>query len=174
MTGQTIHPFVRHLQDLANKQDRGALAALRRGLGKPPGVVADMYRYVEPFMSQRRSTKQELAYYLIASLFAFHPNSTSTGNMGTHMAKARTESGSDSLERRFMVLLAAHPNDLPNYLRQSISFLRSKGIPVNWNQLFWDLQDWDDENRLVQKKWARAFWSRSQTEASPEETLDEK
>jgi len=173
MTEQTIHPFIDHLQKLAERQERGALAALRRGLGQPPGTVADMFRYVEPFLPQKRSARQEAAYYVLASLFAFHPRSTATGNMGTHMTQARSEGGEEALERRFTALLAAHPDDLPDYLRQAISFLASKDVAVNWNQLFWDLQNWDDEDRRVQKRWASAFWGRSQIKASVENTANE-
>ncbi len=162
MTEPTIHPFIAHLQSLADGQERGALAALRRGLGQPPGAAVEMFRYVEPFLPQKRRAPQEAAYYLVAALFAFHPKSTDEGNMGAHMAQARSEGGEDALERRFTALLAAHPDDLPDYLRQAISFLKSKEIPVNWNRLFWDLHAWDEEDRRVQKHWASAFWSRTQ------------
>lgn len=163
MTDQTIHPFIAHLQELSIKDDRGALASLRRGLGQPPGAAAEMFRYVEPFLPQIRSRAQEAAYYMIASLYAMHSKSTNTGNIGAHMAQTRSEGGEEALERRFTTLLAAHSEDLPNYLRQTISFLKSKDIPVNWNQLFWDIQNWDDEDHRVQKKWASAFWGRAQT-----------
>lgn len=167
MTEPITHPFIARLQDLVERQERGALAALRRGLGQQPGTVAEMYRYVEPFLPQVRSGAQEAAYYLVASLFALHPKSSSAGNFGAHMAQTRSENGEDALERRFTALLAAHPDDLPDVLRQSVSFLKSKEIPVNWNQLFWDLQNWDDEDRRVQKKWASAFWGRSRPVDEP-------
>jgi len=162
MTEPTIHPFIARLQSLADGQERGVLAALRRGLGQPPGMAAEMFLYVEPFLPQKRSAGQETAYYLVASLFGLHPKSTGEGNLGAHMIAARSEGGEEALERRFTSLLASHADDLPNYLRQAISFLKSKEIPVNWNQLFWDLQHWDDENRRVQKEWAKAFWGRAQ------------
>lgn len=163
MTEQTIHPFIVRLQKLADEQERGALAALRRGLGQPLGTAPDMFRYVEPYLPQKRGRAQETAYYLVAALFALHPKFTGVGNMGTHMRACDPEGkNSDALERRFTALLAAHPDDLPEYLRQTVSFLKSKEIPVNWNRLFWDLQNWDDEDRHVQKHWAGAFWGRAQ------------
>ena len=161
MSNQEGHPFIRYLQKLADGEERGALASLRRGLGQPPGTVADMYRYVEPFLGQERSGLKESAFYLVAALFALHPKSTEAGNMGAHMAKTRSEGGEDALERRFTALLSSHPDDLPDYLRQAVSFLKSKEEPVNWTQLLWDLQSWDkrdDPKRSVQKQWARSFW----------------
>lgn len=163
-SSQEVQPFIAYLQSLAERQERGALAALRRGLGQPPGTVAETFRYVEPWLGEKRSPAREAAFYLVASLFALHPKSTPQGNMGAHLAQTRSEGGKDALERRFTALLAAHPDDLPFYLRQSVSFLKSKEEPVNWNELLWDLQNWDekrdDPRKSVQKKWASAFWSR--------------
>ena len=163
MTQMTREPnaFIRRLQELATNQDRGALAALRRGLGRPPGAAAEMFRYVEPWLPERRSADQEAAYYLIASLFAMHPKSVSEGNLGQHLASIRKEGADDALERRFSALLAAHPDDLPNYLRQAVSMLKSKETPINWDQLLRDVQAWDAPDRRVQKAWARAFWGKS-------------
>ncbi|HMN00541.1 MAG TPA: type I-E CRISPR-associated protein Cse2/CasB [Anaerolineales bacterium] len=155
--------FIDRLKQLAEGGERGALASLRRGLGQPPGTVAEMYRYVEPFLGGMESGARykESAFYLVAALFAFHPKSTNEGNMGTHLARTRTDAGADALERRFTALLAAHPDDLPEYLRQAVSFLKSKDEePVNWNQLLRDLQNWSHEDRFVQKNWARSFWGR--------------
>ncbi|WKZ42605.1 MAG: type I-E CRISPR-associated protein Cse2/CasB [Anaerolineales bacterium] len=160
--------FVDRLKQLAEGDERGALASLRRGLGQPPGTVAEMYRYVEPFLGGMESGARykESAFYLVAALFALHPKSTDEGNMGTHLAKTRTDAGADALERRFTALLAAHPDDLPEYLRQTMSFLKSKDIRVNWNQLLRDLQNWGHEDRFVQKNWARSFWGGRQSSES--------
>ena len=160
--------FINRLKELAAGQNRGALASLRRGLGQPPGTVAEMYRYVEPFLGGMESGARfkERAFYLVAALFAYHPKSTDEGNMGTHLAKTRIDAGADALERRFTALLAAHPDDLPDYLRQAVSFLKSKEEPVNWLRLVQDLQNWekrDDPKYSVQKKWAREFWRKNQT-----------
>lgn len=155
------HPFVEYLEGL--REDRGALAALRRGLGQPPGTVAGMYRYVVPWLPDEASRRQEAAYYLLAALFAYHPAGQDTGNMGNHFARTCEPGGDNTaIERRFTALLAAHPDDLDSYLRQAISFLRSKEVPVNWQQLFSDLQRWHYENRTVQRDWARSFWGRRQ------------
>ena len=161
MSKDTIHPFISRLYMLAEAGDRGALAALRRGLGQPPGTTAEMFAYVEPFNPPGWCA---WVYYLIASLFAFHPKVARGGNMGTHMAAAGSERSREALERRFTTLLAAHREDLPDYLRQAVSFLKSKDVPVNWNQLFLDLQRWQDEERTVQRRWAREFWSQRNPE----------
>ena len=61
-------------------------------------------------------------------------------------------------EARFTALLAAHRDDMPSMLRQSVSFLKSKDIPIHWEQLFADLRYWGNEEKFVQRRWANSFW----------------
>jgi CRISPR system Cascade subunit CasB len=94
--------------------------------------------------------------------------------MGAHFARARDpQSDNTAIERRFTVLLAAHPDDLNFYLRQAISFLRSKEVPVNWHQLLSDVLNWGHPDRYVQHQWARAFWGRPTPETQTETTEEE-
>jgi CRISPR system Cascade subunit CasB len=87
--------------------------------------------------------------------------------MGRHFAKARDREGDDTaIERRFTALLAAHPDDLDGYLRQAVSFLRSKEVPVDWHQLLTDVMAWGHPDRYVQQQWARAFWGRSEEKSN--------
>ena len=160
MSDQEHHPFVAYLQSLTAAENRGALAALRRGLGRPPGTVPEMFPYVIPFLPDDPPPWQEQAYYQVASLFALHPATTAHGNMGDHLAAARSEATREALERRFTALLAAHRDDLPDYLRQVVSYLKSKEIAINWDQLLRDLQWWGhpDYGDRVRKSWATAFW----------------
>jgi hypothetical protein len=96
---------------------------------------------------------------------------TEDRNLGNHLAKARAEGNEDALERRFTALLSAHPDDLPDYLRQTISILKSKEIPINWNQLFSDVQWWShpDYGDRVKKRWATAFWGTRQSSLEEDE-----
>ncbi|MCC9077953.1 type I-E CRISPR-associated protein Cse2/CasB [Litorilinea aerophila] len=165
-------PFITYLESLRDQEDRGALAALRRGLGAP-GTAHSMFPYVVPWLPEGASRQQEDAYFLVAALFAYHPAPGGTGNMGDHFARARTPDGDDTaIERRFTALLAAHREDLPVFLRQAVGFLRSKEVPVNWHTLFRDIRYWDHPSGYVQRNWARAFWQR-RPEAAEQETQAE-
>lgn len=169
------HNFVTYLQSLA--EDRGALAALRRGLGQPPGTVADMYPYVVRRLPNTAypGSWTEKTYYLIASLYALHPLSTPQGNLGAHFAQTLDRQNPDrneATERRFTALLTAHPDDIHFYLRQGISFLKSKDeVKVNWHQLMWDMLQWGhpDKATAVQKRWADRFWRRQKTDKAENE-----
>ena len=163
------HPFVAYLHSLAQREERGALAALRRGLGEPPGTVAAMYPYVVPWLPAEPGRWRETAYYIVAALFASHPAPGGTGNLGTAFRRACAGEEDEATERRFTVLLAAHADDLPGHLRQAVGLLRSREIPIEWSQLMADIQRWDHPARIVQKEWARAFWGRAQEEQNPAE-----
>ena len=76
-TTRAYRPLIRHLLELRGrdrdppqKPDRGALAALRRGLGKPPGLAPETWPQVEPFIGQIRPKRYDDACYLVAALFA--------------------------------------------------------------------------------------------------------
>ncbi len=173
------HPFITYLEGLAQREDRGALAALRRGLGQPAGTVAAMYPYVVPWLPAAAPVWDEAAFYLVASLFALHPLSSQDENLGASYRRAGVaETGAgggdadrvSATERRFTALLASHPDDLPERLRYAVGFLRSKDIGVNWTQLFEDIRRWGDPSRRVQRDWAGAYWGRVATaQASSDE-----
>jgi len=155
VTTEEKHPFVAYLESLA--ENRGALAALRRGLGQPPGTVASMYPYVARWIGEDTPTWQEEAYYLIAALCALHPQPGGVGNMGDHFRRAAHERR-QAFERRFEALLATHPDDLPDMLRQSVSLVKSQEVPINWDQLLGDVLHWGHPDRYVQRRWASSFW----------------
>lgn len=167
-------PFISHLESL--REDRGALACLRRGLGKPPGHTPEMFPLIIPYLPSEIEPWRETAYYLIASLFALHPESTNVGNLGDHFARARppaSEKTVDAVERRFVALLSAHPEDLPFYLRQAVSFLRSKEVKINWHQLWKDTLAWGHPERYVQRRWATAFWGSSRQESATDSRAEQ-
>lgn len=153
--------FLEHLLSLSSEKDRQELAILRRGLGMPPGQDVRMYPYVVRYLPENERGKYaELVYYLVASLYAFHPShQEAQTNFGSHMAEAlRHASDTAAGERRFTILLNAHIEDLPDYLRQAISLLKAKDVPINWIRLFNDLRSWNHPERYVQRNWANSFW----------------
>jgi CRISPR type I-E-associated protein CasB/Cse2 len=173
-------PFIQYLEDLVRRQDRGALADLRRGLGKPPGTALEMHRYVVRYLPPNLSRRQEEAYYLLAALFAYwHQGKDAVApspptDLGASLARMATGDNEDSLDRRFTALLKSHPEDLPHHLRQVMGLLKSKDVPVDWRELLKDLLNWDHEDQFVQRKWARSFWGRRSAAATPEsDTLKE-
>lgn len=156
------HRFIQHLEKLHKRKDRGALAILRRGLNRQAGVNPEMYSVGLPIPEK---PYLEDAAFLVAPLFALHPQSGGRGTLGTAFATlvAKNHESKESLERRFTTLLNCHRDDLPTHLRQAISLLRSKEVPIDWRQLLQNIFDWDDDARRVQRAWARDFWRSSTT-----------
>lgn len=163
-------PLIRYLEE--NRDDRAMMASLRRGLGQTAGVVPEVSRVIQRRLAPDAPPWLESAYYLIAPLFAFHSTEGGTGNVGNHFRAlcAPGEEPPTNVERRFTALLASDPDDLDDVLRQAVSLLKSKDVPVNWHELLRDVQEWkhpNEERRVrVQKKWSRAFWRAPQS-ASP-------
>ena len=176
--------FVESLEKLVSSENRGALAALRRGLGKRPGTAPEMHRLIVPYLRSNSRPDEDARFYLLASLFASWHQGSSGGeqrvsdHLGESLAvlKKKEESSSESLEKRFEALLNCHADDLPTHLRHMIALLRGKGVPVGWLQLLRDLRFWDHPDRLVQRRWARAFWAdlgRSEVPETQEPESDE-
>ena len=150
-------PFVEYLKSLAG--DRAAMAALRRGLGKPGGDPA-MYRYVVPFIGDKE--RHAWRYFTVAALFGYHHDRLDgDNNVGKAMG---TLERNDSLEKRFAWLVDSDTEDLPVRLKSIFSLLKSKGIGVDYHRLFADLGGWDHPDRYVQLAWAKGFYRASSSE----------
>ena len=184
ITLATHHKFIAHLERLVREKNRGALATLRRGLGKPPGTAREMDRYVLCDLPADVTEAQENAYYLVGVLFAYwHQGKDNLAkdtpaNLGESLRllvnreSAETGNREDAekrVEKRLVALLNCHKDDLPDHLRHTIGLLKSKEIPVDWTQLLYDVQNWQHESREVQRNWARKFWRGNARETGPEE-----
>jgi CRISPR system Cascade subunit CasB len=139
-------------------------------------VVPEVSRVVQWRLARDAPPWLEAGYYLIAPLFAFHSAEGGTGNMGNHFREMCTpgEEPPTNVERRFMALLASDPDDLDDVLRQAVTLLKSKDVPVNWHELLRDVLDWkypnEERRSRVQKKWSRAFWRATQAATSTDST----
>lgn len=165
------YELIHKLESLREADDRATLASLRRGMGQPPGSVLETSRIVERILDEDDREYVRVPLYVIAPLFAYHPASESgdrwRSNMGSHFRKlaGEGEEPPTNVERRFMALLASEPGDLSDTLRQAISLLKSKDVPVNWLNLFNDVQAWLDrrsegeaKRQEVRLRWSRSFW----------------
>jgi len=141
------------------------LAALRRGLGRPPGTVPEMHPHVQPFLAaDGLKGWREDCCYIVAALLASHPDLGGRGNLGDTMRRlseavaGKPGERADSVERRFIALLKADREDLFGHLRHAVSLAKAKEVPVNYDRLLRDIRNWDSDQRWVQRNWARAFW----------------
>lgn len=165
--------LIGYLKDLAKRQDRAALAHLRRGLARKPGESMEMFPYVGRFISEKTSAAHDRAVFLTAALFADYsdaaPNISDLGRSiylldeAVDGKKKSDQPKNRSIERRFVALLDADADDLHYYLRQMIDLLKANNVAVNWAELFKAIRGWRSESRYVQKRWARSFWGSAET-----------
>lgn len=148
--------FIGYLLGLAQegREDRGALADLRSGLGKEPGEMARVHKHVVPFLPEKNYDDQ--LYYLAATLFGAYPEHRQGRSLGEAFAPLRAKS--DSMESRFVALLNADPEDMGDHLRHAVSLLKANEQPLDWFRFFEDLLQWDHPDRHVQLRWARHFY----------------
>lgn len=163
MTDTTApHPLIAHLVRLHGAGDRGALASLRRGLGKSPGTTPDQYPHVVPFLPADAGPARTWPYFLVAGLFASHPSNRRGEGFGRSFHRLPE---SPSRELRFKALLNSDTDELPAHLRQAVRQLATKEVSVDWDRLLHDLLRWSHPSRFVQQRWARDFWAPTATTA---------
>ncbi len=148
--------------------EAGELAMLRRGCGERDPVEGRCPWLV----GLSYGVASEANAFLIASLLAQYKTTDIRaghhhieGNFGVTWKLATTTSDSESLKRRFHILLDAEydprngDGDLPYRLRQMVRYAVSKGVGIDWATLLTDLKFWNQPEKNVQKRWARAFFS---------------
>jgi CRISPR type I-E-associated protein CasB/Cse2 len=151
--------FIDYLVQLHTQGDRAALASLRRVLGKRLGDVPRADRVLLPWLSVSASERRARALYLIGGLFATYPEQSAVPlSFAASFQRLCAAQQRPSLELRFHALLKAHEDEVPEHLRRLTQLLKANGIPIDWPQLFRDVLGWNDDERRVQRRWARDFW----------------
>ena len=173
---------------------RAQLANLRRGIGRKPGDMPELWGMLFAEMPEKmlspngQPTREEWAVYTALTLYALHQQGSKISEQNMHeegkpenrlgRAVARLvkdeENDRERIARRFNafataddMLTAAH------YLRGLIQLLRAEGIPLDYVHLAENLYDFQDlESRpSVRLEWGQDFYdkSRAANEANDEQ-----
>jgi CRISPR system Cascade subunit CasB len=151
--------FVAELRQLG----RGELAELRRAAGTTLGqhgqATAIFYRMLPP---ESEGFLHREAAFLAATLYPLNPKG-SEGDLGQSLRML-----APALDRRVAILLESRLDwreggggELPYRLRQLVRLLASKGIGIDWVQLVRDLGNWNDDRRIVQRRWAESYFRKT-------------
>lgn len=174
----------------SKRNEREIIAHFRESVRT--GSPIEIFKYIQKFfdelpedLSRFERTKIEDSYLLVAGLFGLYPSisrhkADKYSNLGTSLSEYEKEiSGGkgkpsddqkiSGTERRFLGLLRANEEDLPQYLRQTIQLLESKKISINWLQLLKDVRNWSSDKKFVQRSWAREFWKTTNKKEENEE-----
>ena len=128
------------------REDRGAMADLRCALSPTRRSRAwPWLARVDGIGKPRIET--------VAGLFAYHPNETDKGSLGTTCRQLAAKN--NSFEARFRRLLLCDRDEVYKRVRPVILAARANEIRVNYEQLYVDLWYWGER---VKAAWAREYW----------------
>lgn len=155
---------------------RAALAELRRGVGKKPGDVPQLWGYFlqdmpEEFFGDKEPSKAEWAVYTSLTLFALHqqgkdPKSDTMNKEGYSFGTAvnklvHNEDERERVARRFYAAATASSmEELSHHMRGIIQLLRGEGVPLDYPMLAADLYRYQFSSLVsnVRLKWGQDFY----------------
>lgn len=182
----------RQLQKLSNlpEQPRKAmLTNLRRGVGRIPGDVPELWGMLLQDLPEEVQSKDgtptpgEWAIYLALTLYAIHQQGqsmntnqpdVSLGNAVRRLAEPGQEPEKSPSFRRFKTLLTASDiRETAHHLRGMIQLLRDKAVPLDYPRLAKDLYflQFTSTAPQVRLRWGQDYYHNTKTE--DEKAVDE-
>ena len=163
---------IKRLNSLPDNQRRAELARLRRGVGRAPGELPELWgaflmELPDELRGHNEASRAEWAIYIALTLYALHQQGKETSmncvgkGLGTavrELAEQLTSGSQDwtesSVLRRFNALATATQiSEISNHLRGMIKLLRSApngAIPLDYAQLAVDLYNLQCDNALYE------------------------
>ena len=142
------------------QEDRGKMAALRRGLSDAT------QREAWPVLAALGQDFGQIAPRTVAALFAVHPVEDPTAySFGASCRRIATDNGREpaipeSFERRFRRLLACDSaEDVAGQLAAWVRLAANRNVGLNYAELFKALSGWHYAADRTKLRWARDFWS---------------
>ncbi|MDD3573290.1 MAG: type I-E CRISPR-associated protein Cse2/CasB [Eubacteriales bacterium] len=187
LAGRYVARKLQQLQNSGNEPlTRASLARLRRGLGKPPGSMPDLWDLTLEGMPQElagfdgQPSWGEWAIHLALTLFALHQQGKNwkTDGMnkpGQALGKAarqlvKNEDDMARVKRRFdQAITSDSPQEVARHLRSLVQLLRASGIALDYPALAEDLYRYQipEARDGVRLKWGRDFFAATFTNQSP-------
>lgn len=162
---------------LTGNYDKGALAKLRRGAGKEPGSVPDIWEYTIGVLPEGAKEDAENAVHIAFTLFAVHRQGTNITGLATYtgengktypvtlgaaVQKLKEGANNEAITRRFNTAVTADTiNELSVHVRSLIQLLKSKNIDMNYAKFAEELYSWRFDTDKVRLKWGRDFWKQN-------------
>lgn len=158
---------------------RGIMATLRRGVGKSPGEVPELWGLIfnnmpEELLGTKGASPAEWAVYTALTLYALHQQGNekfmnvedvSVGKAASMLV--HNEDDDDRIRRRLgLVVTATSPSDLAYHLRGVIQLLSREEIGLDYARLAKELYLMDNEEKAkdIKLAWGRDFYIRKKVE----------
>ncbi|WP_049573864.1 type I-E CRISPR-associated protein Cse2/CasB [Nocardiopsis sp. SBT366] len=159
-------------------EDRGARAALRSGLGKPPDRVPRMHRIVGPLLPDWVIQQEDVQrhYYAVASMIALLPSDQLATarkrcddqglygtSLGATLAKAvaqGTRKGirQSAAEARITLLTKQSVEGLHRHLPSTVRQLQNAEVDIDYARLLTELRQWQRHRGGVTRRWLQDFY----------------
>ena len=165
-------------------EGKANMALLRKGLGKIPGEIPQLFGAIledmpEEFLSDTGiATKEEWACYIALTMFAWHQqghnetsdkmHTTDPVSMGTALRRLSyvntDENSEERMLKRLQIILTS--NDVLEFsyqIRNVIKLLSTNGIALNYALLAQDIYLWQFQNsrNQISLKWGQDFYKLS-------------
>ncbi|MDR1822082.1 MAG: type I-E CRISPR-associated protein Cse2/CasB [Oscillospiraceae bacterium] len=147
---------------------RAILAKLRRGAGKHPGSVPEIWEYTIGSLPDDIAYKSESewAVHAALTLFAVHKQGadntvtgTSGGTLGSAVAKLCTDKNKDAITRRFNSAVTADGIEgLTVHARSLVQMLRVGKIDMDYQKFAEELFSWQFNREKTRLEWGRDYW----------------
>lgn len=169
---------------------RAALARLRRGVGKKPGTVPDLWQLTleglpEALLSKTgEPTIGENAAYAALTLYALHQQgkeknmcieNISIGTALRRLIQISKDENKTSVTRRFnMAATSDSFSEISHHLRGLVQLLKSKDVPIYYPKLAEDLYWFQcpDGRDAIRLRWGQDFYRQSSNENQKEQEED--
>lgn len=168
------------IKKLQEHPQKAELAKLRRGVGRIPGELPELWGSFllgmpEEWASKTgEPSKPEWAIYLALTLYALHQQGHSTqtdcmhkegaslGRAVRKLVNPGEEPSESSALKRFNALATAEQiEEISHHLRGIIQLLRANGIPIDYSQLAVDLYQlqFSQSAPKVRLRWGQDFYA---------------
>lgn len=169
-----------------SKENTKALAELRRGVGKAPGEIPQLWGYYlesmpEEFYGDTEPSRAEWAVYAALTLFAVHqqgkdPQTNPMQKDGQSFGNALSwlvheDNDRERIVRRFnTIATASNVDELFHYMRSVIQLLRGENIGLDYGKLAGDIYCFQFPELIssVQLRWGQDFYRRKMDENEKE------
>ena len=167
---------------------RAMLAKLRRGIGRTPGEIPELWGAFlsgldESLYGQNGNpSRAEWAIYLSLTMFALHQQGSAESVQQENVSLGKAAAGlidrskdEDEERKRIMqrfgsVITASDMSELSHHLRGMIQILKANNVHLDYVRLAGDLLDFQhqDSRRKVQLRWGEDFYNTAQSEGDNE------
>lgn len=182
---------IRQIQAMPEHPRWAALANLRRGVGRAPGELPELWGSFlqempsEFFNQDGNATATEWAVYLALTLFALHQQSQDKSmfadgaGIGQAVRQLSNKQKEDPQEsgafKRFSALITSDSiEEVSHHLRGLIQLLKREGLPLDYPQLAFDLFElqFPDSAPRVKLRWGQDYYHQSNETQEDQEKED--